>query len=93
MRWCVVYHPELHTTGVIAESALPIHRNVGWFRVTDWAENPDDLRTGLACGELHGEPVPTEPQDPAEEPTPPGGPPVDLDAQPAPPKTAKNKEN
>lgn len=35
MDWFVVRHPETGGVGVIAESALDIHRTSGWVRVSD----------------------------------------------------------
>lgn len=35
MDWFVVRHPETGGVGVVAESALDIHRNNGWVRVSD----------------------------------------------------------
>lgn len=35
MDWFVVRHPETGGVGVVAESALDIHRRNGWLRVSD----------------------------------------------------------
>ena len=35
MDWFVVRHPETGGVGVVAESALDIHRAGGWIRVSD----------------------------------------------------------
>lgn len=35
MNWYVVRHPETRGVGVVAESALRIHRAKGWLRVSD----------------------------------------------------------
>jgi hypothetical protein len=52
MRWCVIHHPELASTSVVAEDALQEHRWRGWRRVSDWSDNVDDLRADLARGEV-----------------------------------------
>jgi hypothetical protein len=35
MDWFVIRHPETGGVGVIAESALEIHKGLGWIRVSD----------------------------------------------------------
>lgn len=35
MDWFVIRHPETGGVGVIAESALDIHKGLGWIRVSD----------------------------------------------------------
>lgn len=42
MRFCVVRHPEAGV-GTVPESALPINEAKGWVRVSDWADDPNDL--------------------------------------------------
>lgn len=51
MRWCVIYSPDLDSTAVIAEDSLEHYRNLGWRRVTEWADNSDDLKAAVARGE------------------------------------------
>lgn len=35
MDWFVVRHPETGGVGVVAESALDIHKGLGWIRVSE----------------------------------------------------------
>jgi hypothetical protein len=35
MNWYVVRHPETKGIGVIAETALAIHKGLGWLRVSE----------------------------------------------------------
>lgn len=35
MDWYVIRHPETGGVGVVADSALPIHKGAGWVRVSD----------------------------------------------------------
>jgi hypothetical protein len=51
MCWTIVTHPETGGVGVIAESALRGHLNVGWLQrePADWSEDPDELRALLAA--------------------------------------------
>lgn len=35
MDWYVIRHPETGGVGVVADSALTIHKGAGWLRVSD----------------------------------------------------------
>lgn len=48
MTWYVMRHPETGGVGVVAESALPIHKEQGWLRVSDAMsiDDKDQVRPG-----------------------------------------------
>jgi len=82
MRWCAVYHPDLAASAVIAESALPIHKGKGWYRTSEWGDDPVAMREALDRDARQGVPQATTPKDEPEPAPVPSGPPVDLDATP-----------
>lgn len=38
--FAVVRHPDIEALGTVPESALEYHRLRGWYRVSDWREEP-----------------------------------------------------
>ena len=69
MRWCVIRHPETGGLGVIPGSALRIHLDHGWVRVSEWATDQTILRAAdFADAEPLDDPLPEpEPADLAEQ--------------------------
>jgi hypothetical protein len=45
MRFCVIRHPEAGI-GTCPESALPLHRANGWYRVSEFGADPTDFDLG-----------------------------------------------
>lgn len=45
MNWYVIRHPDTGGVGVVAECALPAHRNLGWVRVSD--AYPEDAKDNI----------------------------------------------
>lgn len=41
--FAVVRHPDIDALGIIPAGALDAHRARGWYRVSPWAGQPDDL--------------------------------------------------
>jgi len=74
MDWFVVRHPETGGAGVVAESALPTHRGLGWLRVSDAVSEMDkdqiDLSAYANAPDLDAVPAATEPDDQAEDDVP-----------------------
>lgn len=49
MDWFVIRHPESGGAGVVAESALPAHRGLGWVRVSDAVSEMDKDQLDLSA--------------------------------------------
>jgi hypothetical protein len=68
-RYAVVRHPDVAVPGVVADSALDDHRSRGWYRVSDWADDPADLYPpAFADGEDLDAEQPDVPEDAEADP-------------------------
>lgn len=38
--FAVVRHPDIETPGIVPEAALEAHQARGWYRVSDWRDEP-----------------------------------------------------
>lgn len=62
--FAVVRHPDIAELGVIPAAALETHRTRGWYRVSEWREQPADLHLpdyAEAVEDLDAEPAPAKP--------------------------------
>jgi hypothetical protein len=63
--FAVVRHPDIATPGIIPRGALESHRARGWYRVSEWTDQPSDLHLpdyADADDDLDAEPEPEAPK-------------------------------
>lgn len=70
MNWFVVRHPDTGGVGVVAESALPIHKAEGWLRVSEPVDGMDRHHVVLVdyaeAPDLDAEPEPAPNPEPTD---------------------------
>lgn len=68
MRWCVIRHPEIADTAVIAEDSLEHYEARGWARVSGWATDPHLPKGQFPLAEEAPAPEPAPEPEPERKP-------------------------